>query len=118
VSEAQQTERARRREERRTAYAEYVLNIAQVYQTLMDVTEREDYPGGAQKSQAFRELAATGERLRAELLLIAGPAVLTSEQKYRNRQIDLVRDVFAGRGFTSLRTEYFDLLLQMREDLG
>jgi len=102
-------------ENRKEVYAAYVLNIAKIYQMLQDISA--SAKGPAPKPATFRDIVAEGERIRAELILIASKPVLAAEADYRSAQQDLIRSVFGGNGFASILPVYVALLETMRTDI-
>jgi hypothetical protein len=102
-------------ESRKEAYAAYVLNIARIYQILQDISASAKRP--TPKPATFRDAVAEGERIRAELILIASKPVLAAEADYRSAQQDLIGTVFDEGRFVSILPVYVSLLEVMRDDI-
>lgn len=102
-------------ENRKEVYAAYVLNIAKIYQMLQDISA--SAKGPTPKPATFRDMVAEGERIRAELILIASKLVVAAEADYRSAQQDLIRSAFDGNGFASILPAYIALLEAMRNDI-
>jgi hypothetical protein len=102
-------------ESRKEACAAYVLNIAKIYQMLQDISTSSKGP--TPKPATFRDAVAEGERIRAELILIASKPVLAAEADYRSAQQDLIGAVFDEGKFASILPVYISLLEVMRNDI-
>jgi hypothetical protein len=102
-------------EGRKEVYVAYVLNIAKIYQSLQDIAE--SAKGPTSKTATFRDMVAEGERIRAELILMASRPVLLAEENYRSAQQELIGSVFDGKGYYSILPAYRALLEAMRDDV-
>jgi hypothetical protein len=117
AQESNRQEEVRRlRDQQKEVYAEYVLNIARIYQMLQDYSRRESYPQRIEIPKRMRDLQAEGESIHARCLLVASDKTIAALEAYRKDQVLLILSVYAGEGYTSLKPLYDELLRSMRDD--